>query len=350
VFFVCDILCIMKRNIFFIFFVGFFVMSDVFILYTHHSSAQSCSADTWQCGDWKICQRNGTQLRTCTKTFDCPSAETPSPSTSQSCGDVLLPPPPPQPGNSPPPPSPTPRTDEEPPPDFSPVTCFRDVFDCDEWRSCDRFGEQQRDCSLSFDCPNVVDPKPFTSRRCENLQCGNKEFIDERIQCRLELEPAGLVRELELQYFPEECRSFSDEKQRDECVELYRSADTCYNFSRAEDRFNCLRSLLSAPRDFRSAYADCGKRFAEARIICEDDLKQAVFTLVKFRFEDMSKRAQNLLPLGVSVLDVTEFVSTVELKKQEFNDAETKFDRREIVLDVRRAWRDFVQKAINQLR
>lgn len=47
----------------------------------------ACVADVWSCGDWApaSCSSGDTQSRICTKTFDCPSAETPSPSTSQSC-------------------------------------------------------------------------------------------------------------------------------------------------------------------------------------------------------------------------------------------------------------------------
>ena len=44
-----------------------------------------CSQDTWSCGDWSSCSSSGTQTRSCTKTFDCPSADTPSSATSQSC-------------------------------------------------------------------------------------------------------------------------------------------------------------------------------------------------------------------------------------------------------------------------
>ncbi|MDD2646475.1 MAG: trypsin-like peptidase domain-containing protein [Patescibacteria group bacterium] len=44
-----------------------------------------CTSDTWSCGDWSTCASYGSQSRTCSKTFDCPTAYTSSPSTSQSC-------------------------------------------------------------------------------------------------------------------------------------------------------------------------------------------------------------------------------------------------------------------------
>ncbi len=45
----------------------------------------SCSADTWSCNDWNTCPASGIQSRNCTRTFDCPNAETAPPLTSQYC-------------------------------------------------------------------------------------------------------------------------------------------------------------------------------------------------------------------------------------------------------------------------
>ena len=44
-----------------------------------------CTADTWTCGDWNSCSLSGTQSRSCTKTFDCPDAQTAPPTTEQYC-------------------------------------------------------------------------------------------------------------------------------------------------------------------------------------------------------------------------------------------------------------------------
>jgi hypothetical protein len=45
----------------------------------------SCSTDTWSYSNWSTCSSNGTQTRTATKTFDCATANTPSLSTTNSC-------------------------------------------------------------------------------------------------------------------------------------------------------------------------------------------------------------------------------------------------------------------------
>ena len=46
----------------------------------------SCTADTWTCASWSAsCDTLGRQSRTCTRSFDCPGAETPSPLTTKAC-------------------------------------------------------------------------------------------------------------------------------------------------------------------------------------------------------------------------------------------------------------------------
>ncbi len=45
----------------------------------------ACNSDTWVCEDWGSCSSNGSQVRTCTKTFDCPNTQTPLPVIKQSC-------------------------------------------------------------------------------------------------------------------------------------------------------------------------------------------------------------------------------------------------------------------------
>ncbi|GEM_PF-4244336 len=48
-------------------------------------SQPTCSEDIWSCGDWSSCSPNGIQTRNCQRTFDCTSAETAAPATSQYC-------------------------------------------------------------------------------------------------------------------------------------------------------------------------------------------------------------------------------------------------------------------------
>jgi len=45
----------------------------------------NCNADTWICGTWGSCSPQGIQTRSCNKTYDCSSAETAVPVTTQYC-------------------------------------------------------------------------------------------------------------------------------------------------------------------------------------------------------------------------------------------------------------------------
>ena len=97
--------------------------------------APSCTQDTWSCFDWLECSTSSSQTRTCNKTFECPLADTPPPSTSQSC--------------TPPAPS-----------------CQADIWSCSDWNSCSTSGNQTRSCTKTFDCSSVMTPTPSTSQSC----------------------------------------------------------------------------------------------------------------------------------------------------------------------------------------
>ena len=162
---------------------------------------QLCYADTWSCSEYATCSAGGTQTRTCTKTFECPLVDTPSPSTSQSCtpptplctadswkctdwntcsvsgnqtrscnkintcegGTSALPTfqsctPPPQ-----------PITPVTPPPVYQPPqpSCTADTWSCGDWNSCSLSGVQNRSCRKTFDCPSVETAPPITDQYCE---------------------------------------------------------------------------------------------------------------------------------------------------------------------------------------
>ncbi len=44
-----------------------------------------CTQDTWVCGEWNACSAEGTQARSCSKTFDCSGVDTPAPTNGRSC-------------------------------------------------------------------------------------------------------------------------------------------------------------------------------------------------------------------------------------------------------------------------
>lgn len=100
-----------------------------------------CSSDTWSCGDWNACSVSGSQTRICNKTFDCSTANTPSPSTTQSC---------------------------TPPQVYQPQqpSCTADTWVCGNWGVCAPNGVQTRTCSKTYDCSSVQTASPDTAQYC----------------------------------------------------------------------------------------------------------------------------------------------------------------------------------------
>lgn len=100
----------------------------------------SCTQDKWDCSEWGECLAGGKKMRTCTKTFDCPSIEIVSPVTIQSC--VYVPP-------------------------YSPPACSADTWQCGNWGTCSPQGIQTRSCNKTYDCPSVETASPTTSQYCQ---------------------------------------------------------------------------------------------------------------------------------------------------------------------------------------
>jgi len=312
-------------------------------------SVPYCSADTWDCTGWSQCSQSGTQTRICTLTNDCPTANTPKPPEIQSCT------PPPSPTS---PPSPTPPPPVSPPAEqLSPKkteskapACTKDVWTCSAWgQTCDIYGREQRTCRLSFDCPNVETPPPPESQPCQKLQCGNKPTLRERIACRLNLAPAGAARELEIQYLPEACRVKTGAEQKS-CIERYKSFQPCWNAKEGEERFSCARNVLKLGPSISEEVKTCQGKKGQDQVACKSALKEKVLYMIAFRFYDLETRAEELGNRGADLNAIADFETIVELKKQAFDKASTNTERRQIILDVRQAWQEFINKVKDQIK
>ncbi len=111
-------------------------------------TAPVCTADVWSCGSWGTCSNMGNQTRSCTKTFDCSATETPSPTTSQSCTSSPIQ----QPQIIPQPTQPS---------------CSEDTWSCSDWNACAPSGVQNRNCKRTYDCPSAETAPPATSQYCQ---------------------------------------------------------------------------------------------------------------------------------------------------------------------------------------
>jgi hypothetical protein len=303
-------------------------------------SVPVCNTDTWDCTGWSQCSQNGTQTRICTLTYDCPTVSTPKPSESQSC----TPPTPPPPVSPPTEQSTQKKTESQVP------VCTKDIWTCSAWgQTCDIYGREQRTCKLSFDCPNVETPPPPESQPCQKLQCGNKSTLRDRISCRLNLAPAGAARELEIQYLPEACRVKTDAEQK-ECIGLYKSFQPCWNTRQGEDRFSCARNVLKLGPLISEEVKTCQGKKGQEQVACKTALKEKVLYMIAFRFYDLETRAEELGNRGADLNAIADFETTIELKKQAFDNASTNTERRQIILDVRKAWQEFINKVKDQVK
>ncbi len=307
-------------------------------------SVPSCTEDKWDCTEWSSCSTDGKQVRTCTLTFDCSDATTPKPTEEQSC----------TPPSPPPLPSPPPstiqiqQTQEIPKPVEKKATpvCAADKWECGKWSSsCNILGQHTRTCKLISDCLAVATPPPATKKACEKLQCGDEPNLRDRIACRLNLAPEGLTRELEIQYLPEECRALKDKSEQNKCIALYRSYQPCWNVTAGEGRFSCARNVLKLGPVLSEEVKTCQGKTGQEQVACKEAVKEKVFLMIKFRLYDLEERAEELAEEGkADINDVADFVALVEQRKQAFDNAKTKEERREIILDVRAAWQEFIKK------
>ncbi len=288
--------------------------------------APTCTADEFSCTAWGACSSSGTQTRTCTMSYDCPSIVTPPPGETQSC----TPP-------SPPPPSTNTNTAAPAP---KPAACTSDTWTCTDWSKCDIYGNQLRSCNLTNDCSAVQTPAPEVSRRCPTLQC-DQSTLAERVTCRLHLAPAGLARELEIQYLPELCRTMTDPAKRTACIAQYKAFGPCWAKPVGEERFSCARGALALGPDVAAAATQCG-----GDQTCIAALRDKVYALVRFRFYDLEERAEDTYYHGITIDQIASFVVTVEQKKIDFTNATSAAERRQIILDVRDAWQTFVAQAL----
>lgn len=288
----------------------------------------SCSADTWNCGDWSACSAGGRQTRACSLSFDCAAVITPRPIEDQACV-----------------PSPVTVTTASPQP--ARPACTADIWQCGAWSSCDTDGNESRSCAVSVDCLTASTPSPMVKRQCAQLQCGTKASVRERVRCRLGLAPAGIARELQIQYLPEECRFMEDGADRTACIARYKSYKPCWAVPAGEDRFACARGILKLD-SVESEMKKCAA--AADAAACMASAREKAFSMIKFRFYDLEKRAEDFLKEGADVDAVADFVTAVQLAKRDFNAASTNAVRREIILRVRAAWREFLNITQNQIQ
>lgn len=151
-------------------------------------SNPTCTLNDWDCAEWSSCSILGKQYRDCPKISVCDDDPTTRPTTSQSCTYIA------------PVPScisfnysswsqctpdgkqtrnitskyPSNCEGGESPATtqsctYSPPTpsCTADTWTCGTWNSCSLSGIQNRNCTKTFDCPDIQTAPPTTDQYCE---------------------------------------------------------------------------------------------------------------------------------------------------------------------------------------
>lgn len=175
--------------------------------------------------------------------------------------------------------------------------------------------------------------EPMAEESGKKLKCGGYLDIKDRVKCRV-----GLRKEQAKEYenfFPEECRSW---KNQDQCVKLYQKVQDCWEKKRGS-QIACLRQKVGV-LDVKQQKLACGKDQA-----CLDKLKGDVFTLIKLRLYHLEEEAEELQEEGtITEEELVNFVVQMEQSKLAFNEAASKQERKDVLLQAQKHWQELLKK------
>lgn len=190
---------------------------------------------------------------------------------------------------------------------------------------------------------NEEKPQPkageVTPEEAVKYKCSSADTMRERIKCRLQL-----AEENEYDYLPEECRAQVNES-REKCVANYRKSQDCWKSDKDSERFRCAASAFGLVGTVASQKAQCENLTGTNRSSCILQLRDRVDAVVKFRIYNLEDKAQHLMEKGlVDQETVTGFVTAMEQQKQNYNDAKTIAEKKDIAKGVQKLWREFIAK------
>ena len=181
------------------------------------------------------------------------------------------------------------------------------------------------------------------------IECANLKIIKERVSCRLGQEKEEQEEELRLYYLPEECAALSG-TSRGICIARYKSVQTCWKFPVGEDRVSCVKKAIRLEA-IQEEKEKCGKLNGENKSVCVTEIKNKAYNLIKWRFYDLEERAEDFMMRGlVDKESVVDFIVKSEENKVKFNEADSKEEGKNIILDVRRDWKQLVKKIMDNVR
>ncbi|MBI5221500.1 MAG: hypothetical protein HY979_01705 [Candidatus Magasanikbacteria bacterium] len=187
--------------------------------------------------------------------------------------------------------------------------------------------------------PALITPTTTSTSPTKTILC-EQSTLEERVSCRLGLTEDQQREQLGIIYFPEECRVLIGEKQT-ACVNRYRLVQPCWEKPIGPSRSACASKVLGIKNNPAPEFRACLRKKSDQRASCQADVRDKVYALIKFRLYDLSERAESLLEKGIAKEKIVKLVSTMEQKKQAFNEAPSYQARRQILLDAQKTWHDF---------
>lgn len=187
------------------------------------------------------------------------------------------------------------------------------------------------------------DAEETEEEKIDGIGCANLKTIKERVSCRLGQEKEEQEEELQLYYLPEECAALSG-ASRGICIARYKSVQTCWKFPVGKDRVSCVKRAIRL-ETIQEEKEKCDALRGENKSVCAREIKNKVYSLIKWRFYDLGERAEDFMMRGlVDKSSVIDFIVKTEKNKVKFNEADSKEERKNIILDVRLGWRELVKK------
>lgn len=176
----------------------------------------------------------------------------------------------------------------------------------------------------------------------QKLKCGGYLDIADRVKCRLRLREEQ-ADEYE-NFFPEECKARNDSAGQEQCLQVYKAVQECWDFPNGPSRIACVKRQLKLG-EIITERANCNALDAGKRENCNQGLREKAYGLIKFRLYNLEEEAEELMEEGkLSEEEVAAFVVKMEESKLAFNKATTKEERRAIILEARKAWIELMKK------
>ncbi len=179
----------------------------------------------------------------------------------------------------------------------------------------------------------------------EDADCEESDDREERIRCRLAVvKEHGTYLVSEEEYDSDECRDLKGE-QKESCNLKYTSYRKCSEINEErEEVLSCVRKALGTENNVKEDVSECKQMEGEDRTKCEIEVKDRVYDTIKIRLQGLQDKAEEYLSRGyVSEELASRLINSIELKKGEFDSAETLWEKREIINQVKRIWSAFVE-------